>query len=60
MTEVKVTKDPKTEYTEMSPWFGLEAPLIRSRTGKHLVDSAVWLLRREICEFNLFLHCSSA
>ena len=29
MTEVKVTKDPKTEYTEMSPWFGFEAPLIR-------------------------------
>jgi hypothetical protein len=29
MTEVKVTKDPKTEYTGMSPWFGPEAPLIR-------------------------------
>jgi len=29
MTEVKVTKDPKTEYTGLSPWFGLEAPLIR-------------------------------
>jgi len=29
MTEVKVTKDPKTEYTGMPPWFGLEAPLIR-------------------------------
>ena len=29
MTEVKVTKDPRTEYTGMSPWFGLEAPLIR-------------------------------
>jgi HSP20 family protein len=29
MTEVKVTKDPKTEYTEMSPWFGFEAPSVR-------------------------------
>jgi HSP20 family protein len=29
MTEVKVTKDPKAEYTGMSPWFGFEAPLIR-------------------------------
>jgi len=29
MTEVKVTKDPKTEYTGLSPWFGPEAPLIR-------------------------------
>jgi HSP20 family protein len=29
MTEVKVTKDLKNEYTGMSPWFGPEAPLIR-------------------------------
>jgi HSP20 family protein len=29
MTEVKVTKEPKTEYTGLAPWFGLEAPLIR-------------------------------
>jgi len=29
MTEVKVTKEPKTEYSEMSPKFGLEAPSIR-------------------------------
>ena len=29
MMEVKVTKDPKAEYTEMSPWFGYEAPMIR-------------------------------
>jgi len=28
MTEVKVNA-PKTEYREMSPWFGHEAPLIR-------------------------------
>ena len=29
MTEVRVTKEPKAEYFETSPWFGLEAPLIR-------------------------------
>jgi len=29
MTEVKVTKEPKTEYTGLAPWFGLNAPLIR-------------------------------
>ena len=29
MAEVRVTKEPKTEYTEMSPWFGFEAPLTR-------------------------------
>ena len=29
MTEVKVTKEPKTEYREISPWFGFEAPVIR-------------------------------
>jgi HSP20 family protein len=29
MTEVKVTKEPKTEHREMSPLFGLEAPLRR-------------------------------
>jgi HSP20 family protein len=29
MTEVRVTKESKTEHTEMFPWFGLEAPLIR-------------------------------
>ena len=29
MTEVRVTKEPKTEYAEMSPLFGFETPLIR-------------------------------
>lgn len=29
MAEVRVTKEPKTEYTEVSPWFGFEAPLAR-------------------------------
>jgi HSP20 family protein len=31
MAEVRVTKEPKTDYTETFPWFGLEAPLIRGR-----------------------------
>ena len=30
MAEVRVTKEPKTAHTERFPWFGLEAPLIRS------------------------------
>ena len=30
MAEVRVTKEPKTAHTETFPWFGLEAPLIRS------------------------------
>jgi HSP20 family protein len=29
MAEVRVTKEPKAEYFEPSPWFGLETPLIR-------------------------------
>jgi HSP20 family protein len=29
MTQDRVTKEPKTEQTEMVPWFGLEAPFIR-------------------------------
>jgi HSP20 family protein len=29
MTEVRVTKEPKTEHTEIFPWSGFEAPLAR-------------------------------
>ena len=29
MTEVRVTKEPKTEHTEAFPWSGFEAPLAR-------------------------------
>ena len=48
MAEVRVTREPKTEHTETFPWFGLEAPLIRSRffgvnpfaLMKHFTDEA--------------------
>jgi len=30
MTEVRVTKEPKTEHAEAFPWSGFEAPLARS------------------------------
>jgi len=48
MSEVKVTKEPKTEYSEMSPFFGFEAPLIRRgffgvnpfTLMKHVTDEA--------------------
>jgi HSP20 family protein len=29
MAAVRVTKEPKAEYVEVSPWFGLETPLTR-------------------------------
>ena len=29
MTEVRVTKEPKEEHFELSPWFGFETPLMR-------------------------------
>src|SRR5260370_40309011 len=29
MAEVRITKEPKAEYVEPSPWFGLETPLMR-------------------------------
>src|SRR5712691_783049 len=29
MAEVRVTKEPKPEHFERSPWFGLETPLMR-------------------------------
>src|SRR5712692_11324555 len=51
MAEVRVTKAPKAEYFEPSPWFGIETPLMRgSLFGlrpftfmKHFTEEMDWM-----------------